>query len=101
MALQKSKVRIFRDENGKTGIQTTCITAEDFIAELASKLNVLIPQLEDEEALGRWLRQSFEVVAKLKGYKSDVQEERVLYSGDSFVSDNAEIVIRERELAPV
>lgn len=96
MPLQKVPVRIYRDSTGKTGIQTTCTTAEEFIMELAGKLNEIIAANsgDDPDAVERWLRQSFEIVAKLKGYKADVQEERTLYAGDSFINEDAEIAVK-------
>lgn len=95
--MRREKLKLFRS-GGKAGVQTTCVTAEEFVSELARALTLLAQdgyfgKSESSEAMSQWLPASFEIVAKLKGYKADVEEERVIYSGASFVGEESAIAI--------
>jgi hypothetical protein len=84
-------VRIFSDSQG-TGefvIQTTCLDADTFIAELAEAMDAAIAKANDNgiSALGI-LKNAMPIAYKLSGYKAElVQEQRTLVCGN--ISPNA------------
>lgn len=82
-------VRIFTDKDGSGEyvIQTTCLDADAFIAELAEALAVAVKVGGDMAALGI-LTNAMPIAYKLSGYKADtVSEQRTLVCGT--VSPNA------------
>jgi hypothetical protein len=84
------KVEFLKDGD-HMGIRTTATTYEQFHDALAAHLAELIDSArfigDWEFQLGHWLPQIFEIGARLRGYKADVHEERVLYAGDPFIAD--------------
>lgn len=102
---KSAKVKLFNRE-GRFGVQTTASTTEEFMSEFSALLLELIGAgyfAENREALGVWQTQAFEVNAKLRGYKADVQEERLIYAGASFVSEQPDVLttsLRRLTLTP-
>ena len=91
-------VRIFKNNgkagNGEFAIQTTCLDADAFIAELAEALpDALNSQSGDEQfAALEILQKAMPIAFKLSGYKADtVTEQRTLVSG-TIPPDHSEVV---------
>lgn len=102
--LQRRKVRLFKSGDSM-GIQTTATTADEFWREFSKLLAELIEagsyESDWEFQLIFWLPQAFECAARLKGYKADVQEERVIYAGAAFLPESADVTPREEALPEV
>lgn len=67
-------------------VQTNCTEDRSFVEEFAITLAALIDRNGDrgydwQFDLERWFGQGFEVLAKLRGYKADVVEERLITAG--------------------
>lgn len=93
-------VQLFKDGD-QMGIRTTATTDEEFWRHLSAELGALIDAGrfagDWDFQLSIWLPEAFEIAAKLRGYKADVFEERVLYAGAAFVNEARDV----RHLAPV
>lgn len=78
-------VRIFFDKKGgEYCIQTTCLNAEDFTAELAEAFAEALKDAGDGADLAAFgiLRNAMPIAFKLSGYKADtVSEQRTLVCG--------------------
>lgn len=101
MPQTRRKVKLFKSGDSM-GVQTTATTPEEFLGEFAETIAELIEadayHGDWEFQLRFWLPQAFEINAKLKGYKADVQEERVLYAGAPFVDDSMAVSVdKERD----
>ncbi len=71
------------EENGikGTSVRTDATDADDFIKSFSSAIFRITEQGRPEFPL--WLSQAFDIIAKLKGYKSEkVHERRLLWTGD-------------------
>jgi hypothetical protein len=94
--MQECRVEFFKDGD-RMGVRTSATTADEFLREVATVLGALIDSGEHQDdwefQLFYWLPQVCEIVAKLKGYKADVEESRILYAGASF-SDHVEPVAK-------
>jgi len=84
-------------------IRTNARTEDDFIRSASEVLDEMI---ENERFAGdwefqlfRWLPQIVDIACKLRGYKADVQEERVLIAG-GLPLDERELVGATKESSP-
>ena len=72
------------------GIETDCPNADDFLRQMAELLSGMIDDGihagDWEFQLNFWLPQMVEISCKLKGYKADVKEQRILLAGDAFTT---------------
>ena len=98
LAMPKKKVTVFHDD-GRFGIATTAETQEEFLREFSGCLSDLVGEsvlagMKWQDVFALLLAQAFEITAKLKGYKADVTEERVIYAGAAFVDEKASIASR-------
>lgn len=70
------------------GIETDCLSTDDFLRQVATLLSGMIDngmhEGDWEFQLHLWLPQIVEIACKLKGYKADVKEQRILMAGDAF-----------------
>lgn len=75
-------VRILEDaKTGEVVVWTSCLTATDFVSELASAL-VRATAADEELLIGQALVRAMPIMFKLSGYKADeVVEQRTLYCG--------------------
>src|SRR5262245_21983742 len=93
---QRRRVKFFKSGDNM-GVQTTHTTPDEFLRELSSGLAAMIEAGEFKDdwdfQLGFWLPAACEIWAKLKGYKADVIEERVIYAGGAFVTEENEVRI--------
>lgn len=84
-------IRLFKDsKRGGYMVQTTCLTADDFIADLADAIASLSNNsaLDAVDLLGV-LSQAMPIAFKLSGYKADaVSEQRTLICGYITPSDS-------------
>ena len=73
------------------GIQTDATNYDQFMTQMTGALAQMIEENQFEHdwefQLSYWLPQAVEIACKLKGYKADVEEKRVIYSGCGFASD--------------
>ena len=78
-------VKIFEDQKtGEVVIQTTCLTVEDYLFDLAEALHA-VSSIEGDGALRvqQTLQRAMPVAFKLAGYKADeVREQRTLVCGN-------------------
>lgn len=93
-------VKLFKSGD-HLAVQTNCTSEHEFVSQFTAALAVVQPTEKGQrwlEALRGWIPQGFEILAKLRGYKSDVQEERVLLAGnppvtlESLIADSSETV---------
>ena len=70
--------------NGETAVRTDATPPDGFVSGLATSLSQkLNADPKGDQDLFNWLIQSFEILAKIKGYKAvGVNEKRVMWSGD-------------------
>ena len=94
-------VKLYKDGDNM-GVETNVSDEREFFDLLSQKLGQLIDddrfKGDWEFQLMGWLPKAFEIVAKIRGYKSDVVEERVLYAGAAFPTD--ELLVSERAEMP-
>lgn len=88
-------VRLHKDGD-VMGISTDALTEEAFyhalIPALSKAIEDYVPSPEREGfdvefQFERWIPQIVEIACKLRGYKADVQEHRVLVAGDFYPDD--------------
>ena len=80
-------IQIFKDKTGEYLVQTTCLTTETFIGELAEAISVCAAEDAGLAALGI-LTNAMPIAFKLSGYKADqVREQRTLVCGNASPSD--------------
>jgi hypothetical protein len=87
-------------------IRTNAKTEDEFISSAAAVLSDLIEERRYEHdwefQFERWLVQVSDIVCKLRGYKSDVDEQRVITAGDVAPSEADRVaVFGERLESPV
>jgi hypothetical protein len=74
-------------EGDSMGIETDCAACDDFVREMSEALSSLIDSKVHEGdwefQLSYWLPQMVEICCKLKGYKADVEEHRLITAGYS------------------
>lgn len=92
-------------ENGKTAIRTQANTEAAFLSDITPLLIGIVEKFGDnpkerETRISAWLTQSVDVCCKLRGYKSDVDEERVLIAGDRLLTTTPILSAESGELAP-
>lgn len=80
MQNQNNIVRFHQSENGSKSISTNAGSEESFLREVESALAQRV-QSEGEFAQG-WLKPICDIVCKLRGYKADVTEHRVIVAGE-------------------
>jgi hypothetical protein len=94
LSMDREFVKLYKDGN-VTGVETNAADSPDFMRLLAQALGKLVEdgkyESDWEYQFSQWLPQAFNINAKLNGYKSDVQEIRVLRSGYSSFSSNDEV----------
>ena len=79
-------------EDGKTAIRTQARTEDEFlsgIAALCADAAVSAPVSDPKEIIPRlksWIGQCVDICCKLRGYKADVDEERILIAGGRMLS---------------
>jgi len=111
-ARMRPYVRLFKDGD-HMAIETNCTEEREFLEHFSIGIEALINEHrfdgDWEFQLRHWIPQGFEVLAKLRGYKSDVTETRVLLSGtipassaslvhDTSSAPNADpVVVEEQE----
>jgi hypothetical protein len=83
-------------------ISTNAATEQEFMGEIASLLALKIHAGDHEGdwefQLERWLPQIVNVCCKLRGYKADVTEHRVIVAGQWFPSDMVQAFTRRKEV---
>jgi hypothetical protein len=81
--MRKALVRYY-ERDGQRAVWTNADNANDFLLSAALSLDAILPDAGDErraDMLVDYLAQVTEVASKLKGYKADVYEERVIIAG--------------------
>jgi len=82
-------VRLYK-EGDSMAVQTNCDNEQSFLDHFTEAMSKIIEdgkyEGDWEFQLRHWIRQGFEIMAKLRGYKSDVQEERVITAGSVLVN---------------
>ena len=94
-------VILWKDGGDGMGVETNVIDPEAFIIEF-SKAIAQIAELEKfkgdlEFQLSHWIPNAFDIVAKLKGYKAEVEEIRILRSGYGNYSKE-DVVVNTEEI---
>lgn len=84
----RGQVKLHRDGE-KFAISTNAETERDFLDGVAAALAEVIPPAEE---LARWLPLVVDVAAKMRGYKADVIERRVIIAGAWLPSDTTSVV---------
>lgn len=94
--MNRNSVTFFKDGD-LMGLRTTAQTEEQFWRDYAEAWAGFIGEEKFtgdwSYQLECWSKQAFEIVAKLRGYKSDVVEERVLYTGNAFAGDKQAVAV--------
>lgn len=92
-------IQFFKDGDNM-GLLTDVQDPIEFGRQLSDALSHLIDadcyQGDWEFQLGFWLPCAFEIWARLKGYKADVEERRTIYAGSSMVSDREVVATYDR-----
>ncbi len=87
-------VKLFKDGD-RMAIETNADTEDVFVDKFSERLSSLIDagrfDSDWEFQLSHWLRQFSDVVCKLRGYKSEVSEQRVLIAGYAEPSKASEV----------
>jgi hypothetical protein len=84
-------VRFHRNEKS-TAISTNASTEQEFMAAIASAVAVeVIGSTDPEEILANLLPQIVEIACKLRGYKSNVTEHRVIIAGQIVPEDVVDV----------
>lgn len=86
--MMRGEVRLHRDGD-KFAVSTNADTERDFLDGAAAALADLVASAED---MARWLPLVVDVAAKLRGYKADVIERRLIVAGAWLPSDVASVV---------
>lgn len=86
--MMRGDVRFHR-EGDKFAISTNTETERDFLDGAAAALAGLIPTADD---LSRWLPLIVDIGAKMRGYKADVIEKRLIVAGAWLPADTASVV---------
>lgn len=86
--MMRGDVRFHR-EGDKFAISTNTESERDFLDGAAAALAELIPSAEE---LSRWLPLVVDISAKMRGYKADVIEKRLIVAGAWLPADTASIV---------
>jgi len=84
----RGQVKLHR-EGERFAISTNAESERDFLDGTAAALAELLPSSEE---LARWLPLVVDVAAKMRGYKADVIEKRVIIAGAWLPSDTASVV---------
>lgn len=84
----RGDVRFHRDGDN-FAISTNTDTERDFLDGASAALSELKPDAED---LARWLPLIVDISAKLRGYKAEVIEKRLIIAGAWLPADTAAIV---------
>ncbi len=84
----RGQVKLHR-EGDKFAISTNAESERDFVDGTAAALSELIPSAEE---LSRWLPLVVDIAARMRGYKADVVEKRVIIAGAWLPSDTASVV---------
>lgn len=84
-SMARLKTEFFKNGDAMA-IRTNATTEEEFISSASEVLGDLIDtgkyNGDWEFQLSRWLRQVVDITCKLRGYKADVEEQRVITAGD-------------------
>lgn len=92
-------IRIYKQSNnGEVGVLTDCLDGDSFESQFADALVSYIHLRDEDETYSdherdcNWLiRNGFEILLKLRGYKSErISEQRMLFAGDRFPSPTEE-----------
>ena len=84
----RGEVRFHRDGD-RFAISTNAESERDFLDGAAAALSELLPTAEEN---ARWLPLIVDVAAKMRGYKADVIEKRLIVAGAWLPTDSASIV---------
>lgn len=84
----RGEVRLHR-EGDKFAISTNTETERDFLDGAAAALSELIPNSEE---MSRWLPLVVDISARMRGYKADVIEKRLIVAGAWLPADTASVV---------
>ncbi len=79
----------FHREGDKFAISTNAETERDFLDGAAKALSELVASADE---LGRWLPLIVDISAKMRGYKADVIEKRLIVAGAWLPSDVTAVV---------
>jgi hypothetical protein len=95
-----SDVVRFHDVNGVRKISTNAMTEEMFLREVEGQLRARVQSVGELEA--GWLLPVCEIVCKLRGYKANVGEHRVLVAGGEWVpEDVVDAIAKHAPLRPI
>ena len=86
--MMRGDVRFHRDGD-KFAISTNTETERDFLDGASAALAELLPPAED---LARWLPLIVDISAKMRGYKAEVIEKRLIVAGAWLPADTASVV---------
>ncbi len=95
--VRKALVKFF-ERDGSRAVWTNADNPNDFLLSAALQMDVVLPDNGDKgraDMLADWLPQIVEIAAKLKGYKADVYEERVIIAGRWRPDEDAEVLAPE------
>ena len=80
----KTYVKLYK-EGDHMGIETNALIEGDFIRQYSVAVSNLIHQKRFENdwffQLEIWTKNAFDIIAKIRGYKTEVNESRILQSG--------------------
>jgi len=98
-------VELFKDPDSQLmAVRTDAETPEQFFQQLAHGLGAMIENgtYDGDWALqlSKWLPQAFEIGLKLRGYKADVLEKRLITAGD-FAPSLPPVVTTDERLKPL
>ncbi len=88
VAMVRGEVRLHRDGE-QFAVSTNAETERDFLDGMAS---ALASQDCGAGELAKWLPLIVDVTCKMRGYKADVQEKRVIIAGSWLPNDHAAVV---------
>jgi hypothetical protein len=97
-----SAVVKFHKDGNSMAISTDAASEAEFMAAVVETLAAKIDSLEHatdwEFQLERWLPQIVNVCCKLRGYKADVTEHRVIVAGEWYPADMVQAFTRTKEI---
>ena len=87
-------IQIFCGKNGNYCIRTSCLTTDDFVADLSEAIGTIAKESDGDvsPAIMGVLSQAMPIAFKLSGYKAEtVQEQRTLVCG-SVLSHESDLI---------